>query len=116
MYVSLTVMRLRYTIGARYVCKLNSCEVIAVSTLWCLDIDDLTIADYRAMLEHVNFVTTRARDDYFRDSAHVEYVLAIRKLVENIGFEAFSNTHDSESVAHYGPQNMRPRKGGNYST
>ena len=37
----------------------------------------------------------------FRDSAHVDYDEAIRRLAETLGFEAFSQAHSGISVKHY---------------
>ena len=44
--------------------------------------------------------------DDFKDLTYVEYVLAIRKLAESIGFEAFPQNHASMSVKYYVAQNM----------
>ena len=92
--------------------KLNPHELITASTLWCLDIQDLTVADYRAFLKHIHFISIRAHDDYFRDSVHVDYVMAVRKVAEHAGFAAFAKSNDTESVVHYGAQNAKSRKTG----
>ena len=90
--------------------KLNAHELIAASTLWCLDIQGLTVVDYHSFLEHINFISIRARDDYFRDSAHVDYVMAVRNVAEYAGFAAFAKGNDTESVVYYAAQNAKIRK------
>ena len=97
-----------YTIGGREVRKLNGYELLGATTLWCLDIPDLSGPDYRAILQHINFICNRARDDHFKDCAHVEYDNAIRKLAEIDGFAAFTRLYSGESIVHYGTQNSRP--------
>ena len=86
--------------------KLNAYEFIAASILWCLDIQALTTADYKAFLEHLCLIAIRAKDNCYKDSAHVDYVLAIRRMAEKIGFAAFSKENSGESIVHYGPQSM----------
>ena len=51
-------------------------------------------------------VATRGKDNYNRDSTHVDYVLAVRHMAEKLGFAAFSKENSDESIIHYGPQNM----------
>lgn len=100
----------RFTVGAKEVRKLNAYELMGASILWLLDIDDLNVVDYKAFLEHMHFMTVRAMHDDFKDSAHVEYDTAIRKMAESMGFAAFSKAQNGTSVLHYGAQNMRPKK------
>ena len=64
------------------VCKLNAYELIAASILWCLEIQNLTTIDYKAFLEHLCIIAIRAKDNYYHDSAHVDYVLAVKRMVE----------------------------------
>ena len=97
-----------YTIGGKEVRKLNAYELLGATMLWCSDIPDLSTYDYRAMIQHMNFICNRARDDHFKDCAHVEYDSAIRKLAEREGFAAFSRRNAGESIVHYGTQNSRP--------
>ena len=99
-----------HTVGGKEVRKLNAYELIAASSLWCLEIQNLNISDYRAFLEHIALLAIRAKDDYYKDSAHVDYVLAVRRAAEKIGFAAFSKEHAGDSVVHYGPQNMKQRR------
>ena len=68
----------RYTVGGKDVRLLNPHELIAASCLWCLDIQELTRADNRVFIEHISFISIHAKDDYFKDSAHVDYVLSVR--------------------------------------
>ena len=46
---------------------------MGASIRWCLDIDTLSIKDYKAFLQHIDFISVHAMHDYFKDSAHVEY-------------------------------------------
>ena len=97
-------------VGGKEVCQLNTYELITVSILWCLDIQSLTTTDYKAFLKHFCLITIRAKDNYYRDSAHVDYVLAVHHMAEKLGFAAFSKENSGESIVHYVPQNMEPRK------
>ena len=36
--------------------------------------------------------------------------MAVRKMAESVGFEAFASSHTGSSVLHYGEQNMRVKK------
>ena len=74
--------------------------------MWCLEIQTLSTKDYRAFLEHLCLIAIRAKDNYYKDSAHVDYILAVRKMVEKEGFAAFAKENSRESVVHYGHQNM----------
>ena len=89
---------------------LNPHKLIAASCLWSLDIQELTRAEYRAFIEHVSFISIHAKDDYFKDSAHVDYVLSVHRSVEYAGFGTCSKLFDGESVVHYGAQNTKARK------
>ena len=100
----------RYTVGSKDVKKLNAYELLGAAISWCMDIPDLTTKDYHAFLEHLRFIAIRAMHDDFKDSAHVEYDTAIRKIAETWGFAAFSSAHNGMSVIHYGAQNMRTKK------
>ena len=68
------------------------------------------MCDVKAFLEHLEFISVRAMHNDFINSTHVEYDMAIRKLVESIGFEAFSQKYTGMSVKHYGAQNMHMSK------
>ena len=100
----------RFTVGSKDVKKLNAYELIGASIKWCLNIDKLTVCDHRAFLEHLYFLSIRAMHDDFKDSAHVEYDSAIRKVAEVEGFAAFTSANNGISVIHYGAQNMRQKK------
>ena len=67
------------------------------------------MADYRAFMEHLHIISSRAKDEYFKDSAHVEYAMAVRRNAESLGFAAFAKANDEESVLHYGAHNARAR-------
>ena len=75
-----------------------------------LSIDGLNMHDTRAFMEHIEFLSVQAMHDDFKDSAHVEYDLTIRKLAESLGFEAFSQTNAGMSIKYYGAQNMHVSK------
>ena len=62
--------------------------------------------DVKAILEHLEFISVRAVHNGFVDSTHVEYDIAVRKLAESVGFEAFSQKDAGMSVKHYGALNM----------
>ena len=66
----------------------------------------MTTTDYKAFLEHVCLIAIRAKDKYYCHSAHVDYVLVVRRMAEKQGFAAFSKENSGESVVHYRPQNM----------
>ena len=63
--------------------------------------------DAKAFLEHIEFISVQAMHDDFKDSTHIEYDTAIRRLAESLGFEAFSQSHSGISVKYYGAQNMK---------
>ena len=86
----------RYTHRGKDVWKLNPHELIVASKLWCLDLQSLTVADYRAFLEHINCIRTRARDDYFKDSAHVDYVVAVHVGCRVCGVCCFRKSNGTE--------------------
>ena len=90
-----------HTVGGKDVRKLNTYELIAASILWFLEIQNLTTADYKAFLEHLCLIAIRAKDNY-HDSAHVDYVLAVRHMAEKQGFAAFSNENSSLWPSKYG--------------
>ena len=100
----------RYTLARKDVRKLNCHELVCATTAWALDIPEMSIKDHRALLQHLNFISHRARHNDFLDSAHVEYDLAIRKTTETMGLEAFSSECIGSSVLHYDAQNMRVKK------
>ena len=72
----------------------------------------MSVADHRALLNHINFLANRAMHNDFVDQAHTQYDEAVRKLAENIGFAAFAKENRTLSVIHYGAQNMRSKKTG----
>ena len=72
-------------------------------------IEGLNMNDAKAFLEHIEFISVRAMHDDFRDSTHIEYDTAIRRLAESLGFEAFSQSHSGISVKYYGAQNMKSK-------
>ena len=63
--------------------------------------------DMKAFLECIEFISERTMHDDFKDIMHVEYDPAIRRMAENMGFEAFSQSQSGISVKNYGAQNMR---------
>ena len=94
-------------VSGKDVRRLNPHELIAASCLWCRDIQELTRADNRAFIEHIYFISIHTKDDYFKDSAHVDYVLSVHRSAEYAGFATFSKLCDSKSVVHYGTQNAK---------
>ena len=66
--------------------------------LWASGIKELTIADHRALLDHINFLANREMHNDFVDQAHTEYDEAVRKLEEEIGFAAFAKENRRLSV------------------
>lgn len=90
--------------------KLNCYELITASIRWCLDIQGLTVKDFRALMEHVCFMASRAKQNDFQDSTHVDYDIDIRKLAEVEGFAAFGSRNTGLAMFHYGMHNMRQRK------
>lgn len=102
----------RFTFDDRDVRKLNGYGIIAATTEWALDIDALTVKDYKALFEHINFIAVRAIDSDFKDTAHVAYDSAVRKKAAVYGFSAFSEAYNGGSVIHYGTQHLKSKKGG----
>ena len=86
------------------------CLVKKSKNSWCLDIKGLTVKDLRAFLEHINFLSSRARNDDFKDWAQVDYDKDIQKLAEVDGFTTFGSKNTGISMFHYGTQNMRHKK------
>lgn len=99
----------KHTIGRKDMRRLNAYELIGASIRWALAIEGLNKVDYKALLEHIEFLTVRAMHDDFKDSAHVEYDLAVRVVAETKGFGAFSKANTGMSVSFYGAQHMRPK-------
>ena len=95
-----------YTMSGKEVQKLNCYELITASIRWCLDIEDLTVKDLHAFLGHINFLSSHAHNDDFKDSTHVDYDKDIRKLAEVEGFAAFEAKYTGLSMFHYRTQNM----------
>ena len=60
-----------------------------------------TIKDHRAFLDHLDFLTMH---DHFKDIAHTEYDLAVRRLAETQGFAAFGKENNGLSNTYYGVQ------------
>ena len=100
----------RFVVGGKDIKKLNAYELIGASARWCLECDGLTARDYRAFLEHINFISVRAMHDAYKDTAHTQYDAAVRKEAELMGFAAFGQANNGMSVIHYGSENMRPKK------
>ena len=57
----------KYTIERKEVRKLNAYELIGASIKWALDIEGLTVKDYRSFLEVIGFISFRAMHDHFKD-------------------------------------------------
>ena len=89
---------------------MNAYKLIAASIMWCLESETLSTKDYRAFLEHLCLIAIRAKDNSYKDSAHVDYVLAVRRMAEKDSFAAFAKENSGESIVHYGPQNMLTRR------
>lgn len=100
----------RYTVLGKEVKKMNCYELVTASIRWILDIQGVTVKDFRAFLEHICFMSSRARQNDFHDSTHVEYDKDVRKLAEIEGFAAFGSSNTGMSMFHYGMHNMRPKK------
>lgn len=100
----------RYAVLGKELKKLNCYELVTASIRWCLDIEGLTVKDFRAFLEHICFMSSRARQNDFHDSTHIEYDKDIRKLAEVEGFAAFGTKNTGVGMFHYGMHNMRQRK------
>ena len=100
----------KFTIGRKNVRWLNAYELIGASIRWFLSIDGLNMNDAKTFLEHLKFISVREMQDDFKDSMHIEYDIAIRRLADSLGFKAFSQTHLGISVKYYGAQNMKVHK------
>ena len=79
-----------------------------------LNIEDLTIKDHRAFVEHIGFLTVRAMHDHFKDVAHTEYDCAIRRLAETQGFAAFGKENNGASIVYYGRKICVPKRPSEY--
>lgn len=90
--------------------KLNCHEIVCATAAWALEIPIMSLKDHRALLEHIYFISHRARSGEYLDSAHADYDLGIRKLAEKKGFEAFSSANTGKSVLHYGHEGSRKQK------
>lgn len=100
----------RYAALGKDVKKMNCYELVTASIRWVLDIQGVTVKDLRAFLEHICFMSSRARQNDFHDSTHVEYDKDVRKLAEVEGFAAFGSSNTGMGMFHYGMHNMRPKK------
>ena len=97
----------KFTVAGKDVKKMNCYELISSTMLWALEIRELSVGDCRALFEHISFISNRARNNDFTDTAHVDYVMAVRRSAEDKGFAAFSRANEGLSVMHYGAQSMR---------
>ena len=100
----------RFTPGKKDLKRVNCYELICATTQWASGIKELSVADLRALMDHINFLANRAMHNDFIDQAHTDYDEAIRKLAEEVGFAAFAKENRGISVIHYGAQNMRSKK------
>lgn len=100
----------KFTFAEKKVRNLNPHELIHATTKWALNIECMTVADHRALLEHIGFLSLRAMTNDFRDVAHIEYDRAIRKQAELSGFSSFGTANNGTSVSYYGPQSMKFKK------
>ena len=62
----------------------------------------MTVADYRALLEHIAFISNRAMTVDYKDNDR-----AICREAESVGLVAFTKAYTGVSVMHYGAQQMR---------
>ena len=85
--------------------KLNTYELIGVCVRWCLDIDTLSVKDYKAFLQNFNFISVHAMHDHFKDSAHIKYDYVVCRLA------GFVQENNGLSVVHYEAQNMHQKVG-----
>ncbi len=97
----------KFTFGNKRIKNLNAYELLGATAMWALSIETMTVADYRALLEHMAFISNRAMTGDFKDSAHVEYDMAIRRKAESVGFVAFTKSYTGISVLYYGTQHLR---------
>lgn len=102
----------RFTVGRKDIRKSNCYELIAATGKWALGIKELGVRDYKALIEHIVFLSLRARTGEYFDTAHIEYDAAIRTLAEDIGFAAFSCANRGASVLPYGSLNIKGRRAG----
>jgi len=103
----------RYTIDNKEVRKLSPWEIVE-ATCETLDIDLMTTKDHRALLVHLGFLAQRAKNDVFKESAHAEYDLTVRKRALREGFEAFRTGNEFAAISRYNYDNLRGRGDKNY--
>ena len=53
-----------HTIAKKDIRKLNCHELVCATTAWALDIPEVTLADHRALLQHLNVISHRAWHNY----------------------------------------------------
>lgn len=94
--------------------KANCYELIGATAEWVLDKDNMSISDYKAMFEHVSFLTERAKLNEYYDKSHVDYDKAIRRLALREGFAAFGMANQRLSVRYYGSHHLRFKRSSNF--
>ena len=98
-----------YTEDKKDVRKLSVAELQEASCLWFLSLDGVTLKDAQAFFSHLAYIASKAKHEVFKDTAHVRYDTAIRKLAQKEGFAAFTAGNAAASLIHYGHESMRAK-------
>ena len=84
-------------------------ELQEASWLWFLSLDGVTVKDAQSLMSHLAYMASKAKNEVFKDTAHIRYDTAIHKLAEREGFAAFTAGNAAASLIHYGHESMKSR-------
>ena len=89
--------------------KLNPFELIESSCNWMIDQEDASSKDYIKFIQHISFISSKAKTYEFNDKAHIIYDRHIRKLCEKEGYDAFGAGNQGLALRFYSFENLRSK-------
>lgn len=100
-----------HTVERKQVKKLNPHELVEATCAWFQDsnaYNDLNAC--HAMLNHIGYISCKAKHNNFTNNAHIAYDAGVRKLAQKQGFQAFAVGNSDLSLRHYAYENIRDIK------
>ena len=89
--------------------KLNPFELIESSCNWMIDQEDANSKDYIKFIQHISFISSKAKSYKFNDKAHIIYDRHFRKLCEKEGYAAFGAGNQELALRFYSFENLRTK-------